>query len=201
MSDENWGFDRSQDQYSDTETGPSGEQGIVDSTAEVVSETAQKPAYAGPADTERTQTIHRTSGQYESYQAGDSYSNSEYAHADTGSATGNGTSSTAKRGPGIRPASSCRVHERPKQSVKTPKNSRSSDRQKPSGKPQTFRSAFAGRFSFKAGAAITPAAGCSASPEPPSERPRSMRAARAGPPRRAGKGSTGRRPPRRPRES
>ena len=91
MSDENWGFDRSQDQYSDTETGPSGEQGIVDSTAEVVSETAQEPAYAGPADSERTQTIHRTSGQYESYQAGDSYSSSEYAHADTGSATGNGS--------------------------------------------------------------------------------------------------------------
>ena len=91
MSDENWSFDKPQENLSGTENGSSGEQGIVDSTAEVVRESAPEPAYTGPADNERTQTIHQTSGQYESYQAGNSYSNSEYAHADTGSATGNGS--------------------------------------------------------------------------------------------------------------
>jgi serine protease Do len=91
MSDENWGFDRPQDNYSGTGNASSGEQGIVDSTAEVIGETAQEPAYASPSAGENNETAQQTSGQYESYQAGNSYSGSEYAHADAGSATGNGS--------------------------------------------------------------------------------------------------------------
>lgn len=93
MSDGNWTNDRPQDDFSGTGTGTSGEQNIVDGTAEVVSETAGEPAYT--AAHEEAQTYYRdpeqASGRYESYQAGNSSAGSEYAHADAGSATGNGS--------------------------------------------------------------------------------------------------------------
>ena len=93
MSDGNWSFDRQENTSSGT--GTSGEQNIVDSTAEVVSETIEEPVQSA-ARTENEQTYYRApdqaSGKYESYQQSRStYSGDEYAHADAGSATGNGS--------------------------------------------------------------------------------------------------------------
>ena len=73
----------------------SGEQDIVEGTAEVVSETVEEPAQSA-ARADDGQAYYRapdqSAGMYENYQAaGDSYSDSEYAHADAGSATGNGS--------------------------------------------------------------------------------------------------------------
>ena len=93
MSDGNWSFDRQENTSSGT--GTSGEQNIVDSTAEVVSETIEEPVQSA-ARTENEQTYYRApdqaSGKYEGYQqSGSTYSDDEYAHADAGSATGNGS--------------------------------------------------------------------------------------------------------------
>ena len=98
MSDGNWTYDRPQDDFSGTGTETTGEQNIVDGTAEVVSETVEEPAYT-TAREENAQTYYRdpgqasdqASGRYESYQAGNGPAGSEYAHADAGSATGNGS--------------------------------------------------------------------------------------------------------------
>jgi hypothetical protein len=97
MSDGNWTNDRPQDDFSGTGTGTSGEQNIVDGTAEVVSETVGEPAYTAAHEEAQTyyrdpgQASEQASGRYESYQAGNSSAGSEYAHADAGSATGNGS--------------------------------------------------------------------------------------------------------------
>ena len=93
MSDGNWSFDRQENTSSGT--GTSGEQNIVDSTVEVVSETIEEPVQSA-ARTENEQTYYRApdqaSGKYEGYQqSGSTYSDDEYAHADAGSATGNGS--------------------------------------------------------------------------------------------------------------
>ena len=97
MSDGNWTNDRPQDDFSGTGTGTSGEQNIVDGTAEVVSETVGEPAYTAAHEEAQTyyrdpgQASEQASGRYESYQAGNGSAGSEYAHADAGSATGNGS--------------------------------------------------------------------------------------------------------------
>ena len=93
MSDENWTYDRPQDSYSGTGTGPAGEHNIVDGTAEVVSETAGGQTYAAEGGNAPAyeQVPEREPEEYESYRPGNGFSNGEYAHADTGSATGNGS--------------------------------------------------------------------------------------------------------------
>ncbi len=74
MSDEKWDLDSSKN--------------IVDGTAEVVSETAEEPAYYAGAVRDDAANANL----YERYgAAGSGYADSEYAHADTGSATGNGS--------------------------------------------------------------------------------------------------------------
>ena len=76
MSDGNWTNDRPQDDFSGTGTGTSGEQNIVDGTAEVVSETVGEPAYTAAHEEAQTyyrdpgQASEQASGRYESYQAG-----------------------------------------------------------------------------------------------------------------------------------
>ena len=95
MNDGNWTYDRHEETSSGSSA--SGEQNIVDGTAEVVRETVEEQAPAA-AGAENAQTYYRApdhdqaSGQYESYQSS-GYGNSGdgYAHADAGSATGNGS--------------------------------------------------------------------------------------------------------------
>ena len=88
MSDEKWSFESSNNEYNAAGTTPTEEHNIVDGTAEVVSETVEKPAGVDEAPKENTQAPNM----YESYStASNSASGSDYAHADSGSATGNGS--------------------------------------------------------------------------------------------------------------
>ena len=88
MSDEKWSFESSDNEFNAAGTTPTEEHNIVDGTAEVVSETVEKPAGADEAPKENVQAPNM----YESYSsAPNTASGSDYAHADSGSATGNGS--------------------------------------------------------------------------------------------------------------
>ena len=88
MSDEKLSFDSLNDEYTAAEPATADEPKIVDGTAEVISETVEKPADTDEAPRENVQAPNM----YESYSAtSSSASDSDYAHADSGSATGNGS--------------------------------------------------------------------------------------------------------------
>lgn len=108
MSDERWTSENPDNQFTETGSPAGGDQNIIDGTAEVVSETVEpekpsyekpsyeKPSYENPSyentSYEKTDYSAGAAQSYESYSTGtSSASSSEYTHADSGSATGNGS--------------------------------------------------------------------------------------------------------------
>ena len=84
MSDERMGFDTPNEGTASNSAQDAAEQNIVESTAEVISESVTTEAPAGEAAKEEAPTYS-----YETYST--NTSTDEYMHADTGSATGNGS--------------------------------------------------------------------------------------------------------------
>ena len=92
MSDERMGFDTPNEGTASNSAQDAAEQNIVESTAEVISETVTTETPAG-----ETKKEEAPSYSYETYSANagtNDYANeytNEYTHADAGSATGNGS--------------------------------------------------------------------------------------------------------------